>query len=151
MTDHVYYAELEWSGSTGSGYRSFARAHRASLTPQTEFTLSADAAFCGDSDLPNPEQLLVAAASSCQLLSFLAAAARADLDVVEYRDSAYGGMPVGASPMSITEIELRPVIRVRDADAETVQELVAQAHGRCYIANSLRGTVSVIPTIEVVK
>ena len=33
-----------------------------------------DVAFRGDASLPNPEQLLVAAASSCQMLSFLAVA-----------------------------------------------------------------------------
>lgn len=156
MTTHDYGATLTWSGSTAVGHRSFRRSHTAALTSRTELELSADAAFRGDVDLPNPEQLVVAAASSCQLLSFLGAAARAGVDVVAYSDSARGEMPgVGqsggnASRVSITEIELRPVIRVRDADPEKVKELVVRAHDQCYVANSLRSKVNVTPTIEVV-
>lgn len=151
MTVHTYSATLSWSGTTGVGYRAYDRAHTASFTPQSGLVLSADAAFRGDGSLPNPEQLLVAAASSCQLLSFLGAAAREGIDVLEYTDRSYGNMPDDAAPVSITEIELRPVIRVRGADPARVTELVAEAHDRCYIANSLRGEVRVIATIEVVS
>ena len=89
---HTYLARVEWTGSTGVGYRAYPRAHTAWTPPATEgFDLSADPHFRGDGDLPNPEQLLVLAASSCQLLSFLAVAARAGLDVVGYEDDAVGG------------------------------------------------------------
>lgn len=151
MTTHEYCAELEWAGSTGAGHRSYSREHTASLTAGTDVRLSADAAFRGDAALPNPEQLLVVAASSCQLLSFLGAAAREGLDVVSYRDEASGRMPADTVPMAITHIELRPVIRVRDADPERVKELVVQAHEKCYIANSLRSEVHVNPFVEVVE
>lgn len=150
MAGHEYSAKLEWSGSTGAGYRSYSREHSAWMTPQADMALSADAAFRGDADLPNPEQLLVVAASSCQLLSFLGSAARAGVDVVAYTDAACGTMPDDSARMSITEIELRPLIRVRGADVEQVRQLVAQAHEQCYVANSLRSTVHVFPTIEVV-
>ena len=53
-------------------------------------------------------------------------------------------------PVSITEIELRPLIRVRGAEHGFVNDLVHQAHEHCYIANSLRGEVRVIPAIEVI-
>ena len=149
-TAHEYLATLEWTGSTGSGYRSYSREHRVSMATGADVTLSADAAFRGDATLPNPEQLLVAAASSCQLLSFLGAAARAGVDVVAYRDMARGTMPVDSVPVAVTDIELRPQIQVRDADAERVEALVGEAHDHCYIANSLRSDVRVLPTIEVV-
>src|SRR5690625_7366079 len=50
----------------------------------SDLFVSSDAAFRGDAELTNPEQLLVLAASSCQMLSFLGAAARASVDVVSY-------------------------------------------------------------------
>nr|WP_281370127.1 OsmC family protein [Naumannella cuiyingiana] len=111
--------------------------------------MSADAAFRGDADLTNPEQLLVVAASSCQMLSFLASAARAGVDVVGYEDLARGRMPLRDGQMSITDIELRPVIQVRGADGDAVEDLVHVAHERCYIANSLRSEVRVIPKIVI--
>ncbi len=150
MTAHEYLATLEWTGSTGAGYRSYSREHRVSTASRTDLALSADAAFRGDATLPNPEQLVVAAASSCQLLSFLGAAARAGVDVVGYRDAARGTMPVDSTPIAVTEIELRPRIQVRDVDVAQVEALVAEAHDHCYIANSLRSEVRVLPSIEVV-
>lgn len=150
MADHEYTATIAWTGSTGGGYQSFSREHTASLTAMMDLTMSADAAFRGDADRTNPEQLLVVAASSCQMLSFLGAAARAGVDVVSYEDSARGTMPLGPAPTSITEIELRPVIRVRGAEHDAVEALVHQAHEHCYIANSLRSEVLVIPVIEVI-
>lgn len=150
MTAHQYLATLEWTGSTGSGYRTYSREHRVSMAARGEVTLSADAAFRGDATLANPEQLVVAAASSCQLLSFLGAAARAGVDVVTYRDEAVGTMPVDRTPLAITEIELRPEIHVRDADVARVAALVAEAHDQCYVAHSLRTEVRVRPSIEVV-
>ena len=66
--------------------------------------MSADPAFRGDATRMNPEQLLVMAAASCQLLSFLAVAARARLDVVAYEDEAEAAMPEGDRPVRIVSI-----------------------------------------------
>jgi organic hydroperoxide reductase OsmC/OhrA len=148
---HTYLARVEWSGSTGAGYRAYPRAHTAWTPPATEgFDLSADPHFRGDPDLPNPEQLLVLAASSCQLLSFLAVAARAGVDVVGYSDDAVGEMPDDLMPQRITRIILRPRVQVdAGADPLVVERLLHEAHEQCYIANSLTTDVVVEPTIEV--
>lgn len=82
MTTHSYVSRLAWRGSTGDGVGSYTRDHLAVAPPaRGQFALSADPAFRGDRERPNPEQLLVMAASSCQLLSFLALAARGGIDV----------------------------------------------------------------------
>ena len=149
MTDHRYETTLAWSGSTASGYRSYTRAHDVALGDDI-LTLSADAAFRGDASLPNPEQLLLAAASSCQLLSFLALAARAGLDVVSYRDDAAAVMPADAEPLRITRIDLAPHVEVRGAHADDVARLLHEAHHGCYVANSLSAQVVLAPTVDVV-
>jgi organic hydroperoxide reductase OsmC/OhrA len=90
----------------------------------------------------------VLAASSCQLLSFLAVAARARIDVIEYRDDAEGEMPEDDPPMRITRITLRPRITIRgDVDDARVWHLVEVAHRECFIANSLRTEVVVEPAV----
>ena len=61
--------------------------------PTAHLELSSDPAFGGRPERLNPEQLLLMAASSCQLLSFLAVAARARLDVIAYEDEAEAMMP----------------------------------------------------------
>jgi len=140
-----------WRGSTAAGYDAYDRAHTVTMPPAAAtVTVSADAAFRGDPSLVNPEELLVAAASSCQLLSFLAVASRARVDVLEYRDDAEGWMPEAERPVRVTRILLRPRITVRgDVTAARLDHLVEVAHRECYIANSLRTEVMVEPTFVV--
>ncbi len=147
---HSYHASLVWSGSTGAGYRVYDRTHRVAMPPAVaELELSADPSFAGEDRKPNPEQLLLAAASSCQLLSFLAIAARAGIDVVHYEDDAEAKMPSALDGMRITAIVLRPQIVVADGTGiDDVRDLVHTAHETCYIANSLTADVTVDPFIE---
>ncbi|SDO82797.1 Organic hydroperoxide reductase OsmC/OhrA [Pedococcus dokdonensis] len=148
---HTYLARVEWDGSTGAGYRAYPRAHTAWAPPAPEpFDLSADPHFRGDSDLPNPEQLLVVAASSCQLLSFLAVAARGGVDVLAYRDEAFGEMPDELVPQRITRIVLRPRVQVAaGTDLAGVERMLHEAHEQCYIANSLTTEVVVEAEVQV--
>ena len=138
-----------WTGSTGVGYDAYDRAHSATTDPPTvSLAVSADPAFRGDPSLLNPEQLLVLAAASCQLLSFLAVAARARIDVVAYEDDAEGVMPEDVRPVRITRIDLRPRITVAgEVSPERIEHLVEVAHRECYIANSLSTEIVVTPTI----
>jgi organic hydroperoxide reductase OsmC/OhrA len=149
---HHYRVTTRWSGSTAEGYEAYDRTHSAATTPATEtLTLTADTAFRGDPTHLDPEELFVMAASSCQLLSFLAVAARARIDVLEYVDDADGFMPDDIRPMRITEILLRPRITVRGSVTEDrVRHLCEVAHRECYIANSVTTDIIVQPEITVV-
>lgn len=158
---HEYRVVISWSGSTGQGYEFYDRTHRVEFPHQVSvgadggMMLSSDAAFRGDPALTNPEEMLVAAAASCHLLSFLAVAARARLDVVSYRDEAVGLMPDGAQPMSVTSIILQPHVELAVAPgaseptAERLAHLHDVAHRECFIANSLRSDVSVAPSYAI--
>lgn len=149
MTRHHYSARLEWHGTTGAGYADYSRDHTVTAPPAAQqLSLSADPAFRGDPDLLDPEQLLVAAAASCQLLSFLAVAARAGLDVRAYEDAATAVLDTSGSPPRIAEIRLAPVIRVMaGTDHEKVRAAAASAHRGCYIANTLKCPVEVSVTV----
>jgi organic hydroperoxide reductase OsmC/OhrA len=148
-TEHTYETQLTWSGSTGAGYAGYDRSHTAVAPPSTmEIRLSADPVFRGDADLTNPEQLLVMAASSCQLLSFLAVAARHKVDVLGYEDEAVGVMSADVTPMRITAIALSPQIVVAaGTDVRSVEQMAHEAHELCFIANSLISEVTVVPTV----
>ena len=149
--DHHYYVTCRWNGSTGVGYEAYGRAHELAAAP-AEATLktSSDPAFRGDPTLLNPEQLLVMAASSCQLLSFLAVAARKRLDVVGYVDQAEGIMPESDKPVRITRILLKPRIVVKaPADEMVVRKAVEIGHHECFIANSLKSKIEVLPEIVI--
>jgi len=146
--EHRYNVTCRWNGSTGVGYEAYGRAHELSAAPaEAKLRTSSDPAFRGDPKLLNPEQLLVMAASSCQLLSFLAVAARKRLDVVEYEDRAEGFMPEDEKPVRITRILLKPRIVVKSGTREAVLKAVEIGHHECYIANSLKTDIQVEPEI----
>lgn len=149
MTTHHYSATLDWSGSTALGYDRYDRTHAATVAPSSvTLDLTADPAFRGDATHLNPEQLLVLAAASCQLLSFLATTARARVDVVGYHDVAEGEMPEDDRPVRVTRITLHPRITVSgDVTDARILHLVEVAHRGCYIANSVTTEIVIDPEI----
>lgn len=148
---HRYRTTLSWAGSTAAGYDAYDRTHTATADPvDAPLTLSSDPAFRGDPGLLNPEQLVVLAASSCQLLSFLAVAARARLDVRSYEDDAAAEMPEDDRPVRLTTIVLRPrVVLGPGPTVERVQHLLEVAHRECFIANSLTTEVRIEADVTV--
>ena len=150
---HRYTCELGWTGSTAGGFQHYGREHRASCPPSPAgLRLSSDPAFLGDSELLNPEQLLLTAASSCQMLSFLAHASRAGLDVIAYSDHADAVMPEDDKPVRITRIALRPRITVvGETDDSRVRRCIERAHQTCFIANSLKSEIEIEPQIELAE
>lgn len=95
----------------------------------------------------DPEEALVAAASSCHMLFFLSFAAQGGFVVDEYRDHAVGTLDQDAQGrLALTRIVLRPAIVFADGRAPDAAQLAAlhhAAHDRCYVANSLKGDVVV--------
>jgi len=148
-SNHTYHARCRWTGDTGLGWESYDRQHAASAPPAAPELALTTGEDKGDPAQLNPEQLLVIAASSCQLLSFLHVAAKARIEVIEYEDDAEGVMPEDDPPMRVTNIVLKPRIVVREGPSEErVRHLAEVAHHECYIANSLRTDVRVEPRIE---
>src|SRR3954468_24064984 len=149
MGSHLYHARTHWTGDTGLGWDGYDRAHSASAPPATPDLTLTTGESKGDPAQLNPEQLLLMAASSCQLLWFLHLAAKARVEVIEYEDDAEAEMPEDDPPVRITRNVLRPRIAVRSGPTEErVQHLVELAHQECYIANSLNSEVVLDPRVE---
>ena len=94
----------------------------------------------------DPEEALVAAASSCHMLFFLNLASKAGFVVERYRDEAEGLMgPDAQGRIAMTRITLRPEITFagRRPDADELAALHHAAHERCYVASSLRAEIIV--------
>jgi organic hydroperoxide reductase OsmC/OhrA len=144
-----YEVELRWSGSTGLGWESYDRTHAATAPPAEQVVGLTTGEAHGNAAVLNPEQLLVMAASSCQMLWFLHLAAKARVDVVEYEDAATGLMPTDVEPTRVTEITLRPrIVVASETTAGRVRKLLHTAHEHCYIANSLTSSVAIEPDIQ---
>lgn len=99
----------------------------------------------------NPEESLIASASSCHMLTFLAIAAKHDIQVISYTDAPSGIVAKGDGGIkAITTITLRPhvVFSGGEMGDEELERLHASAHKYCFIANSLKTDISVQPRHE---
>jgi organic hydroperoxide reductase OsmC/OhrA len=149
IATHRYETRLSWTGSTGVGWDHYDRTHSVVAPPADQEVRVTTGESKGDPAILNPEQLVLMAASSCQMLWFLHLAAKARIDVVAYHDEAVALMPEDIEPVRITEITLRPRIAVAGhASEERIHTLVHRAHDYCYVANSLSSAMSIEPTVE---
>jgi organic hydroperoxide reductase OsmC/OhrA len=97
----------------------------------------------------DPEEALVAALSSCHMLTFLSIAAKAGFVVDSYDDNAEGVMEKNAEGrVAVTRVTLRPLIRWVGAAPDPAQlaALHDRAHHECFIANSVKTDVRVEST-----
>ncbi len=138
---HQYNTDLRWTGNTGNGtenYRSYERSYTISVHGKPEIAGSSDPAFRGDPGKYNPEEMLVAALSSCHMLSFLHLCAISSVIVLGYSDNAAGTMEEGNDGNGrFTEVMLKPQVVVKEASMiEKANALHEKAHHNCFIANS---------------
>jgi organic hydroperoxide reductase OsmC/OhrA len=140
--EHHYAVTVEWTGNTGEGtatYRSYARDNVVSADGPGPIDGSADRAFRGDPARWNPEQLLLAAASQCHLLSYLHQAAMNDVVVINYVDHPTAVMREdGVGGGRFTQIVLHPQVTISaSSSAEVAERLHEPASETCFIAASL--------------
>ena len=142
---------LNWEkGDAPFTYDAYPRNHAIAFKdgPET-LIVSGAAAYRGDGSKADPEDLLVAALSSCHMLSFLAIACKKKLTVKSYQDDAVGFLEDDSSNGSggkpwVKRVILRPKV-VIDTDAQTLAHIHHRAHEVCFIANSVKTEVTVEP------
>jgi organic hydroperoxide reductase OsmC/OhrA len=138
LTEHR--AHVVWEGG-----KQDLRAHRVEIGGVT-VAGSCSPQWGGDPAKADPEDMFVAALSSCHMLWFLSLARERRLRVVSYEDEAAGTLDHEA--FSFTGVVLRPAVEFRDdPGAEVLDELHHEAHRRCYVANSASCPVTVEPVI----
>jgi organic hydroperoxide reductase OsmC/OhrA len=148
MSEHRVH--VRWQRNTpGFGYDEYDRTHAWEFGGGARLSASSAPEFKGRADLPNPEEALVAALSSCHMLTFLAVAARRRFVVDAYDDAAVGHLEKNADgKLAITRVELRPRASFsgeKRPSAEDVARMHEVAHRECFIANSVKTEVSVLP------
>jgi organic hydroperoxide reductase OsmC/OhrA len=146
MSEHRI--DLDWSrGEREFTYETFDRSHTVRFAGGQELRTSSAPDFFGDATLANPEELLVAALSSCHMLTFLAIATKRGLRVDRYRDAAVGVLEKNAEGrFAVTRVTLRPVVEFGGDKRPGADELAAlhhRAHQNCMIANSVRTEVTI--------
>jgi organic hydroperoxide reductase OsmC/OhrA len=110
---------------------------------------SAAPAYRGNPAHVNPEEALVAALSSCHMLTFLAIAAKKRFVVDRYSDQAIGFLEKNSKgKLAMTRVILHPRVVFGGPTlptAEQLAELHEGAHSECFIANSVTTAVTIEP------
>lgn len=149
--EHRFAMSLAWTGNRGTGtqtYRGYGRDHDITGPGKSAAIPGSSAPpFRGDADRYNPEELLIAALSSCHMLSFLHLCATAGIVVTAYSDDAEGTMQLNLDGSGqFTEVVLHPRAEYgQQPQRETIDELHHRAHELCFIARSVNFPVRCSP------
>jgi len=148
--EHRYRPVITWTGNTGEGtasYKAYERAHLISAPGKADIAGSSDKTFRGDAACWNPEEMLVASASTCHMLWYLHLCAVNGVVVLDYRDEPEGLMIEQADGSgAFARIVLRPRIKLAAASSEDkARALHHDAHSMCFVANSLKCEIATEP------
>jgi organic hydroperoxide reductase OsmC/OhrA len=152
-----FEAKLEWQRK-GQPFldQKYSRAHEwifdgGLRVPASSSPLSVPLPM-SNADNVDPEEALVAAASSCHMLFFLSIAAKRGHTVESYTDHAIGLLEKDKQGrMSMTNITLRPNIVFAGTAWPGEEEIAAihhESHEKCYIANSLKTQITVEAPVQ---
>jgi organic hydroperoxide reductase OsmC/OhrA len=146
MSEHK--VDLLWKGNDHAfSYETYPRDHELRFDNGKTITASSAPAYFGNSDAIDPEEMLVAALSSCHMLTFLAVASKRGYVVVEYQDHAVGYLDKNSTgKMAITTVTLNPSIQFSQdkiPSPEELSKLHDKAHENCFIANSVMCEITV--------
>jgi organic hydroperoxide reductase OsmC/OhrA len=146
MSEHKI--SLEWKRESESfSYESYNRDHVSVFEGGARISASAAPAYRGNPAPVNSEEGLIAALSSCHMLTFLAMAAKKHFVVDRYSDQAVGFLEKNQKgKLGITRVILHPRIAFGGTTPPTPEQIVALhegSHSECFIANSVTTEVTV--------
>ena len=150
---HRYEARIAWTrdGARFTDNR-YSREHEWTFDGGVQVRASASPAVVplpySVADAVDPEEALVASASSCHMLWFLSLAAKRAFVVDSYVDDAFGVLERDAGgKLFFARITLRPKARFSGTapTPEQLESLHHAAHAECFIARSLKSEIVVEP------
>ena len=146
-----YTAVVRWALGSGEDFPKgrYGRGHTVSFDGGAVISASASPHVVGKWAVEaavDPEEMLVAALSSCHMLSFLHVARLAGFTVTAYDDHADGTMEeITPGRQAITRVVLHPEIVWAGSipKAEQLTRMHHEAHESCFIANSVKTQVTI--------
>ena len=150
---HQYKTTVTWTGNKGSGtmdFRSYDRDYIVEVDGKANISGSSDSAFLGDKSKHNPEDLLLAAVSSCHMLWYLHLCSKNEIVVIDYQDNAFGTMQENNDGSGKFEsVTLCPQVLIANKiHLELANTLHAEASKMCFIANSLNFPINHNPSCK---
>lgn len=147
----TYTADVYWTLTDGEDFLAgrYSRGHTVSFDGGVSIPGSASPHVVGKwavNAAVDPEEMLVAALSTCHMMSFLHVARLAGFIAATYRDRAEGVMEtISPGRQAITKVVLHPDIGWTGPapDKARLDQMHHEAHEVCFIANSVKTVVTV--------
>ncbi len=137
---YFYKSTINWQG---------ARKGLVTSLGKPDFLVAPPPEFKGYVGFWTPEDLLVAAVNSCLMMTFLFYMEREGLKLLSYLCEAEGILEMVDRKLMVTQVKLIPRISVDSScDLEKIETLFKLAEENCFISNSIKAKVEVIPEIN---
>ena len=145
----LYEANITWTGNRGKGTSGLQSRPCGARGGKTRSPDVCGPGVSGQPPRHNPEDLLVAAISSCHMLWYLHLCANAGIIVRAYEDRPSGRLiETQERGGHFESVLLRPKVTVESGDVQEALRLHQDAHKRCFIANSVNFPVLLEPAIQ---
>ncbi len=146
--EHDFNAKIRWTGNQGKGtshYKAYTRDWSLETAGKPAIACSNDPMLGGNPSLYNPEDMLIAALSSCHMLWFLHLASDGGLTVHSYEDTPIG---TGESLPDGTGRFIRALLQPRiglapNSDTAVADAVHARIHNHCFIARSVNFPIEI--------
>lgn len=140
-----YNIRLLWErGTNDFNYQTYSRKHTVFFYGGPKLEINSSSHFIRNPQYHSPEELLTASLSSCFLLTFLSLCAKQGYIVDSYSDQAT--CTIDEIKHAVSDIVLSPVVSFKKEnkpDKKTIDQLFETTHNFCFIANSLKSTITV--------
>ncbi|MGH1365784.1 MAG: OsmC family protein [Calditrichia bacterium] len=150
-----YVATISWQKKPEEAFtdNKYSRAHHWRFDGGAEVYASASPDIVplpySDAAGVDPEEAFVASLSSCHMLFFLSFAAAKNFTILSYEDNAEGVMGKNTeNRTAMTEVTLKPRVQFGGDNIPTAEQIDAlhhRSHKACFIANSVKTKVTVVP------
>jgi peroxiredoxin-like protein len=141
MTHH-YQVQLSWESNRKGLISSPVLNSRIEVATPPEFPQ-------GMAGIWSPEHLLVAAANSCLMTTFLAIAENSKLQFLNFECNADGKLEKVDDKLMISEIVLSPVVSIaNESDRSKALRILEKSEAACLISNSLKSKIIFEPEIR---
>lgn len=104
----------------------------------------------GIENIWSPEHFFVAAVNSCLMTTFLSIAEHSKLEFKSFDSKAIGKLETVDGKMMISEVTLKPVIVITNADQrEKAERILHKSEAACLISNSIKSKIIFEPEIKI--
>ncbi len=138
----IYKTGVSWNGHKRGTIFSAGKLNVGVATPPE---------FNGEEGFWSPEELLVSSVNSCIMTTFLYYVEKDKIDLRKYESEAEGVLEKLEKGFMFSKIVIRPVVTVgSNSAAEKARQSMELAEKNCFISNSLKAKVELIPEIKAV-